>query len=268
MGDSTWIELFPKRFKRKYSYPSFNIQDLDTTDLAVEKHLNAELKRGDWDFVVAHFLGVDHCGHKHGPLHREMARKLGEMNQIIKNVAEAMDNDTLLLVMGDHGMTITGDHGGDSEDETEALLFAYSKDIPLISNSYENFTSTLQQIDLAPTLAAILGVPVPFSNLGTVNFQIMPDVPVGHLQRYQILLFHLWQNAKQVKNYFKMYAEQNENAFNYDDLDELENKFLIFEHRVNMIYSEEAFMSFAKDLKMELGKILKLCRFVLTLFLY
>jgi GPI ethanolamine phosphate transferase 3 subunit O len=32
MGDSTWIELFPKRFKRKYSYPSFNIHDLDAVD--------------------------------------------------------------------------------------------------------------------------------------------------------------------------------------------------------------------------------------------
>lgn len=32
MGDSTWTELFPKRFKRKYSYPSFNIHDLDSVD--------------------------------------------------------------------------------------------------------------------------------------------------------------------------------------------------------------------------------------------
>jgi GPI ethanolamine phosphate transferase 3 subunit O len=38
LGDSTWIELFPKRFKRKYSYPSFNIHDLDTVDTG---------KRGD-----------------------------------------------------------------------------------------------------------------------------------------------------------------------------------------------------------------------------
>lgn len=33
MGDNTWTELFPKKFKRKYSYPSFNIHDLDTVDL-------------------------------------------------------------------------------------------------------------------------------------------------------------------------------------------------------------------------------------------
>lgn len=32
MGDSTWTELFPKSFKRKFSFPSFNIHDLDTVD--------------------------------------------------------------------------------------------------------------------------------------------------------------------------------------------------------------------------------------------
>ena len=30
--------------------------------------------------------------------------------------------------MGDHGMTSTGDHGGDSNDEVMAGLFVYSKE--------------------------------------------------------------------------------------------------------------------------------------------
>lgn len=38
-----------------------------------------------------------------------------------------MDNGSILLVMGDHGMTRSGDHGGDSEDEVGAGLFVYSK---------------------------------------------------------------------------------------------------------------------------------------------
>lgn len=32
MGDSTWVELFPNRFRRQYPFPSFNIYDLDTVD--------------------------------------------------------------------------------------------------------------------------------------------------------------------------------------------------------------------------------------------
>ena len=39
---------------------------------------------------------------------------------------ETLDDDTVLFVMGDHGMTRTGDHGGDSDDEVQAALFVYS----------------------------------------------------------------------------------------------------------------------------------------------
>lgn len=42
------------------------------------------------------------------------------------DVIHAMSDDTVLFVMGDHGMTKTGDHGGDSTDEVEAALFVYS----------------------------------------------------------------------------------------------------------------------------------------------
>ena len=34
--------------------------------------------------------------------------------------------DTLLLVLGDHGMTTNGQHGGGSPDETHTALFALS----------------------------------------------------------------------------------------------------------------------------------------------
>lgn len=38
-----------------------------------------------------------------------------------------MDNETLLIVLGDHGMTTTGDHGGDSSDEINAALLVHTK---------------------------------------------------------------------------------------------------------------------------------------------
>jgi len=41
-------------------------------------------------------------------------------------VISQLDNDTVLFVLGDHGMTSTGDHGGDSYDELDATLFVYS----------------------------------------------------------------------------------------------------------------------------------------------
>lgn len=42
-------------------------------------------------------------------------------------VVEAVDNNTLVVVLGDHGMTSTGDHGGETSLETDAALLVYSK---------------------------------------------------------------------------------------------------------------------------------------------
>lgn len=81
---------------------------------------------------MAHFLGVDHCGHKYGPSHPEMGRKLDQMDRMIANVTKLLTNDTLLIIFGDHGMTTTGDHGGDSPDELAAALFLHSN-VPLHS---------------------------------------------------------------------------------------------------------------------------------------
>lgn len=77
-------------------------------ETGIQKLLPGELEKNDWDVVIAHFLGVDHCGHKYGPLHNEMSRKLNEMNTVIEKTIEQMDDDTTLYVIGDHGMTISG----------------------------------------------------------------------------------------------------------------------------------------------------------------
>lgn len=146
MGDNTWVELFPNRFKRQYGYPSFDIYDLDTVDTNVQKILPGELEKADWNLLIAHFLGVDHCGHRFGPMHREMARKLTEMNQMLEDVVERMDNETVLIVIGDHGMTLSGDHGGDTSDEVEALFFMYSKGQNLINDIYSVNAKSLQQV--------------------------------------------------------------------------------------------------------------------------
>lgn len=76
-----------------------------------------------------------------------------------------MDNETLLVIVGDHGMTETGDHGGDSQLELETALIFYSKKKNFIKKSGIEET---RQINLTPTLALLLGIPIPFSNLGIV----------------------------------------------------------------------------------------------------
>jgi phosphatidylinositol glycan class O len=85
-GDDTWVSLFPlEYFEKTYEYPSFNVKDIDTVDRNVNKILMPILntKSTKWDFIIAHYLGVDHVGHTYGAKHPIMKRKLKEMDEII-----------------------------------------------------------------------------------------------------------------------------------------------------------------------------------------
>lgn len=74
----------------------------------MDSKIFSELKKNDWDLLVAHYLGVDHAGHRYGPNHPEMARKLDETNTRIEKFIKMLPPNTILYVVGDHGMTETG----------------------------------------------------------------------------------------------------------------------------------------------------------------
>ncbi|XP_069170942.1 GPI ethanolamine phosphate transferase 3-like isoform X1 [Procambarus clarkii] len=230
LGDDTWEGLFPGRFKRSFLYPSFNVMDLHTVDNGVLSHLEQEMARNDWDVLIGHFLGVDHCGHRYGPNHPEMAAKLKQMNDIIKKVADGTQNDTLLIIFGDHGMTKTGDHGGDSHDETEAALFLYSPALSIVSPESEHGRALpIAQVDLVPSLALALGVPIPYSNLGKVMENILVTQGQSNVEAEQRQVVALAQNVKQVSRYLKDYKALG-NVFPHDlwqRIELLQNKMLL-----------------------------------------
>ena len=102
-----------------------------------------------------------------------------------------------------------GDHGGDGELETSSALWIYSKgpSISLPSTSSSSPTvvfpgtttpyRSVQQIDLVPTLSLLLGLPIPYNNLGSIIPEVFPDEEVrGRAARI---------NAEQVWRYLKSY---------------------------------------------------------------
>ncbi|XP_014259723.1 GPI ethanolamine phosphate transferase 3 [Cimex lectularius] len=207
MGDDTWVNVYPNRFLRQYAYPSFNVWDLDTVDTGVEEHLGSEINKKDWDLIIAHFLGVDHCGHKYGPNHPEMERKLVQMDNAIRSVMEMMDDKTVLFVIGDHGMTESGDHGGDSELEITSALFVFSKHKHILSRFIE--LDEIPQIDFVPTFAQLLGIPIPFSNLGTslLSSSLLTKNSTNNVNsRKNPSVLSIWANVVQVTKYMNQLA--------------------------------------------------------------
>ncbi|KAH3901591.1 mannose-ethanolamine phosphotransferase GPI13 SCDLUD_001354 [Saccharomycodes ludwigii] len=204
-GDDTWDALFnPYLLDKSQFFESLNVWDLQTVDRGVMDFFNEYLfqkqKNDEWDVLIGHMLGVDHVGHKHGPNHYEMSNKLQEMNDFVANrLIPSIDENTVLFIMGDHGMDHTGNHGGDSQDELESTLFIYSpnKIFSSSNNAHNNHrqTVTVDQIDLVPTFAHLLGLPIPFNNLGWPIKEVV-DVEVANKQTLDQL--YTYQNVSKV----------------------------------------------------------------------
>jgi GPI ethanolamine phosphate transferase 3 subunit O len=154
-----------------------NLRDLDSLDTGVAKGLLKELKEGsDFDLMMGHIIGIDSAGHTFNSGHPEIERKLLDTEHLINEVMQLMDDQTTLVIFGDHGMTDQGNHGGGSENEMRTVLFAYQKTpFPMAKNysryydSFEEMDKTLKQVDLTAILAVLLDLSFPFSNLGTFH---------------------------------------------------------------------------------------------------
>ncbi|KAJ3413417.1 mannose-ethanolamine phosphotransferase gpi13 [Chytridiales sp. JEL 0842] len=264
MGDDTWMNLFPSQMNAgAYPYPSFNVQDLHTVDAGCIEHLFPTLEgkeNKDWDFAIAHFLGVDHAGHTFGPSSGAMAEKLKQVDGWLEQVFEKVDEGTLVVVVGDHGMDPKGDHGGDGDPETSAALFMYTpkkkltpsgtgigakgeeEEMQRILKSLEGLGvdgdegvvfvdghRTVTQIDLVPTLALLMGIPIPFGNLGSIIpelFFVSDDSKAEKTtnKAAQNLLEATRLNAHQMHRYLFEYSFKRKlGEFSFDELSKIYN---------------------------------------------
>ena len=277
MGDSTWDGLYPTQFDSSHPFPCYNIMDLHSVDDGIGKLLvpairnmtragnrAAEGRRAvtpasaapdtstggpyagaiepEWDVVVAHYLGVDHAGHAYGVESPQMKAKLRQIDDSIREVVLALESSegTLVVVTGDHGQTLTGDHGGGGPEEVDSALVAIDidayyrrkrKGVEVRPGSLGSPTGSpgpfhsmfecmqsctcgedgnqcvpdVTQIDLVPTLSGLLGIPIPYVNLGKVSAEIWSLA--GHDSNVSFTGM-LRENAYQVHRYLGTYAKQ------------------------------------------------------------
>ena len=157
-----------------------------------------------FDLLIGHFLGV---GHRVDPDHPSMKSKLQQMNDVLTRVLENLDDDTPLIVLEDHF--------GDGILETSSAMWIYSKARALIDTSlsvpsgllqFKTFPETtishrsIQQIDILPTLSLLLGLPVPYDNLGTVIPELFRRDPKGRTLENALQI-----NAAQIMRYLDTY---------------------------------------------------------------
>lgn len=138
-----------------------------------------------------------------------MYPKQVEMDGIVKQIFTAMTEkehlkSTLFIICGDHGMNDAGNHGASSPGETSpALVFmspklksiAHDLAAPSLPTNEFDYYETVEQSDIAPTVAALLGFPVSQNNLGSF---ILDFLPFWKSPRDQMQI--LMRNARQILN--------------------------------------------------------------------
>ena len=139
-----------------------------------------------------------------------MVPKQREMDGIVKQIYEAMEEKpylktTLLVLLGDHGMNDAGNHGGSAPGETSpALVFISPKLKKITSGGYKTpapfredfqYYSTVKQSDIAPTLAGLLGFPVPQNNLGAFIPKFLDFWPSSRFS-HQFLIAYAHSNIE------------------------------------------------------------------------
>lgn len=204
-GDDTWLKLFQDQFTEFEGTNSFFVSDFTEVDNNVTRHLDDQLSSNKWDGLILHYLGLDHIGHKGGPESPYMKPKQIEMDKILQRLYTYVtkNDDTLIVLMGDHGMNEIGNHGGSSPGETSAALsfispkFNHKGESPLPYNSDYSYHHKISQIDLVPTLAALLNFPIPKNSLGVIAKEILEIWPEN--QRIKILL----ENCAQIMNLYE-----------------------------------------------------------------
>ena len=111
------------------------------------------------------------------------------MDSIVKIVYDSIASElhlvsTLLVLCGDHGMNEAGNHGGSAPGETSTALVLISPKLKQISKGYLSpvppptdefrYYKMVEQSDIVPTLAGLLGFPIPVNNLGVFIPEFLP----------------------------------------------------------------------------------------------
>lgn len=204
-GDEVWAKSFEALRGSPFTFCSFSKADLVKNELSL-----AERVMGDKDIDVKfiHTISVDAFGHVCGTIHHDKIREAqARADSLLCAMYRGMDEDTLLVVTSDHGVTNEGAHGGSSKYEMASFCGFYSKkpilapeDSPLEAGgriynpgfiqrfydiglfSAENDWVGAQhpyrvvhQDDILPTVCYLMGIPAPLNAYGNLIPYLVSD---------------------------------------------------------------------------------------------
>ncbi|KAG5891231.1 hypothetical protein JTB14_004346 [Gonioctena quinquepunctata] len=184
-GSPGVINLFnkdnsPKVHVHRYDYTETSTETLDTwvfrnvvnflrnEVLKCSMKCNSFLSAGN--IFILLLPSIDLAGNPHSKEYRDNIKLVFENIHKVVDLMEIVFNDssTSYIFTADHGMTDWGCHGAGSVHETEIPLIAWGAGIRKNDERLD-----IDQIDITPLLASIIGINIPVNSLGFLPIEYL-----------------------------------------------------------------------------------------------
>ncbi|MGD8191261.1 alkaline phosphatase family protein [Brevibacillus ginsengisoli] len=161
----------------KYVESFTAVANNDVVDRKIMDQAKIIYERENPDLFVVQMIAVDQTGHSRGVLYPEYLEKIKEADALITDFHQWLTDrgemeDTAFIVMADHGQgNGIGGHGHLDEGERYVPFFMHGSMIQqgLVIPEFRSIVS------VAPTISALLGVPIPDHSRGPILAEALMD---------------------------------------------------------------------------------------------
>jgi hypothetical protein len=161
-GDPVWKQMYGADLVRTL---------LDPPGAGIEEDFNPktfrdtrELLAEQPNFLVAHFVTPDHQGHSYGIFSARYAAHIHGYDRQLDELLRELGPSWTVIVTSDHGAVDSGTHGSDTPVQRRTPAFAFGAGIA----HGARVETPVDQLDLAATMATLLGVEPPVHSRGHV----------------------------------------------------------------------------------------------------
>ncbi|MCJ7706972.1 MAG: alkaline phosphatase family protein [Anaerolineales bacterium] len=116
------------------------------------------VRRNSPDYLLIHPMGMDYTGERYGSDTPEYRNHATYQDMILANlIPEWLQAGYTVLVTGDHGINADHAHGGTTPDVRMVPLYI----IPPQGGGKGDTQAVVSQLQIAPTVCSLLGIPIP-----------------------------------------------------------------------------------------------------------
>jgi hypothetical protein len=189
-GSDTTHNIFDGHYTDGYFIPFKGLGDTGSDEKFLDYAEHIIQSGKPWNLISIDLLTLDKIGHKEGALTGRYLSKLRWIDSRIEHLWHIVPPDTTFLIASQHGSNSHGEHYAAQTDMTDTFFCFAGRGI------LRHAGLKIRLIDLAPTLAALLGVYPPLLNEGSPAIEIM-DVSVKH--QSEIYISNLKQRGQLLK---------------------------------------------------------------------